>query len=236
MNLEAILISIIFVMFNYLMIILAYRFFGRVGLFACIPVTIILANIQVVIMVDLGGWAVTLGNAAYVSSYLITDLLGELYSKKEAQKAVFLGFFSIASVLILMQFIFMVTPSVDSVAMYDSVAMIFDVLPRIAIASLIAFLVSQSIDVVTYHFFKNKQANGKKLWLRNNVSTVTSQVVDGLVFTFLAFGTGPEALPFEVLMQIFITTYIIKALIALLDTPFMYLGTWMKRTNKVTEV
>lgn len=236
MNLEAIILSIVFVTLNYAMILLAFRFFGRVGLFACIPLTIILANIQVVIMVDIGGWAVTLGNAAYVSSYLITDLLCELYSKKDAQRAVYLGFFSLASVLILMQFILMVTPTPDSQAMYDSVAMIFDMLPRIAFASLLAFLVSQSIDVVTFHFFKNKQANGKKLWLRNNVSTVSSQIIDGLIFTFVAFGTGPNALPLEILMQIFITTYIVKAIIALYDTPFMYLGTWMKKTNKIPEV
>lgn len=236
MNLEAIILSVIFVMLNYIMILLAFRFFGRVGLFACIPITIIMANIQVVIMVDLGGWAVTLGNAAYVSSYLITDLLGELYSKKDAQKAVFLGFFSIASVLLLMQFIFMVTPSPDSNAMYESVAMIFDVLPRIAFASLLAFVISQSIDVFLYHVFKSKQIDGKKLWLRNNVSTVTSQIVDGLVFTFIAFGTGPNALPIEILMQIFITTYIIKAIIALFDTPFMYIGTWMKHKKMVAEV
>src|SRR3712207_9306086 len=79
---------------NFLCIIAIYYRFGKMGLFAWVPVATILANIQVVMLVRLFGLEVTLGNILYAGAYLVTDILAENYGKEEAKKAVYLGFFS----------------------------------------------------------------------------------------------------------------------------------------------
>jgi hypothetical protein len=97
---------------------------------------------------------------------------------------------------------------------------IFSLMPRIAIASLIAYLISQYHDIWAFHFWKEK-TGGRHLWLRNNLSTLISQLLDSLIFTLMAFA---GTLPFTELIQIIITTYLLKLVVALIDTPFIYLG------------
>ena len=226
------MLSLLVIFFNYGFILLSFKMFGKIGLFMCIPVVLIIANVQVVITTDLFGWAVTLGNVAYVSSYLITDLIGEIYDKRSAQKAVIFGFMSLFIVTVLMNLILLVTPAPDSIAAHESVAYIFGLLPRIFIGSITAFAVSQTLDVAIFARLKAREGD-KKLWIRNNVSTITSQVIDGLVFTFIAFY---GVFPIEVVFEIFVTTYIIKTIVATLDTPFMYLGVWLHKKGYVKEI
>jgi uncharacterized integral membrane protein (TIGR00697 family) len=233
MNFELILIGVLAIILNYGLILLAFKLFGKLGLYICVPIMIIIANIQVVVAIDFFTMAMTLGNVAYVSSYLITDLLGELYGEQDAKYAVRIGFFTLITMVVLMNVMLLSQPFVtdESTVMYESINNIFSVMPRIMFASMIAYFVSQSLDVIIYSKIKAK-SDGRRLWFRNNVSTVTSQVVDGLVFTFIAFYNVYEI---EVVVQIFITTFIIKAIIATLDTPFMYLGVLMKKNNLITE-
>ncbi|MGL5021092.1 MAG: queuosine precursor transporter, partial [Mycoplasmatales bacterium] len=133
MNFELILIGTLAILCNYALILLAFKFFGKLGLYICVPIVIIIANIQVVVTIDFLGMAMTLGNIAYVSSYLITDLLGELYGKKEAQRAVNIGFFALLTIIIIMNIMLLSKPFVnaDSMQMYESIANIFGVMPRI---------------------------------------------------------------------------------------------------------
>ncbi len=107
-----------------------------------------------------------------------------------------------------------------------SLSVVFGLVPRITVASLVGFLCSQSIDVFLYHFIWKKTGdNDKMLWLRNNGSTLISQAVDTVLFTTLAFwGTYPT----DVFFSILITTYLFKAVVALLDTPFIYLARKIK--------
>ena len=79
---------------NFFLIILAYKLFGKWGLIMWIPISVIVANIQVIQTVELFGLVATLGNIVYASSFLVTDILSENYGKKEAQKAVWIGFYS----------------------------------------------------------------------------------------------------------------------------------------------
>ena len=103
--------------------------------------------------------------------------------------------------------------------MQGSLAAVFGVLPRIAGASLVAYLISQRHDVWAYHFWRERFPG--PLWLRNNLSTIVSQLIDSVVFTLVAFvGVFPPA----VLVQIVITTYLFKAIVAVADTPFLYLA------------
>lgn len=231
MNYGMVLIGGLAIICNYGLILLFLKLFGKLGLYICIPIVIIIANIQVVVAIDVFGMAMTLGNIAYVSTYLITDLLGEIYNKKDAQLAVNIGFLSLVAVTILMNVMLLTKPyvHVDSVDLYNSVQNIFSLMPRIMFASMVAYLASQSLDVIVYSRIKNK-VNKSGLWFRNNISTVSSQIIDGLIFTFIAF-YGMFSL--SIVLEIFITTFLIKTLIAFFDTPFMYLGVKMYKENWV---
>ncbi len=83
---------LVLLLINFSAILLAYRFFGKTGLYVWIPIATILANIQVLKMVDLLTIGVTLGNITYASSFLVTDILSENYGKRSAKRAVFIGF------------------------------------------------------------------------------------------------------------------------------------------------
>jgi uncharacterized integral membrane protein (TIGR00697 family) len=203
---------------NFSAILFAYRFFGKLGLYIWIPIATILANIQVLKMVDLLSIGVTLGNITYASSFLVTDILSENYGEKSAKKAVFIGFFSLAATVIIMQIALMFKPN-EFDFIQDSLKNIFAILPRIALASLIAYGISQLHDVWAYEFWKKLFPGIKFLWLRNNASTMISQLIDSVLFTSIAFW---GLLPKSEFIQILVTTYVLKLIVAVIDTPFLY--------------
>ncbi|NOR25548.1 MAG: queuosine precursor transporter [Desulforhopalus sp.] len=216
---------------NFSAILLAYRFFGKIGLYIWIPIATILANIQVLKMVDLLTIGVTLGNITYASSFLVTDILSENYGKKSAKKAVFIGFFSLTATVIIMNLALMFKPN-EFDFIQQSLENIFALLPRIALASLIAYGVSQLHDVWAYNFWKNIFPSMKFLWLRNNASTMVSQLIDSLIFTFIAFW---GLLPQSEFVQILITTYVVKLIVAAIDTPFLYMARFMFNHSMIKE-
>lgn len=205
---------------NFLLILFIYRFVGKIGLFLWIPISTIVANIQVVKMVDLFGVEATLGNIVYASAFLVTDILSENYGKDYAKKAVYFGFFSLISFTFLMNMALLFEPSANDFA-NESMQTIFALMPRIAIASLAAFAISQFHDVHAYAFWKKKFPETKHLWLRNNLSTMISQALDTVVFTIIAFA---GVFPMPVMVEICVTAYLIKWLVAALDTPFLYIA------------
>ena len=211
---------------NFFLIILAYKLFGKWGLIMWIPISVIVANIQVIQTISLFGLVATLGNIVYASSFLVTDILSENYGKKEAQKAVWIGFFSLISMTILMNLALFFQPlEGDEFAAltHDAATTIFKLMPRIAVASLAAYLLSQRHDVWAYHFWRKRFPKDNQIWLRNNLSTMISQLIDSAVFVLIAFyGVFEPALLFE----IFITTYFLKWIVAASDTPFVY---WSKK-------
>jgi hypothetical protein len=200
-------------------VLLLYRMFGKNGLFAFSIFGTLLGNIAVCKCVDLFGFSTTAGNVLYASTFLITDILSEKYGKKEAAKAVKYSFTIMILWLIGTQLILLLTPNANDYV-NESFKVVFGLAPRITIASLIGFVCSQNIDVFLYHFIWKKTGEGKaKLWLRNNGSTLISQAIDTVIFTTLAFwGTYPT----DVFLSILFTTYIFKAVVAIIDTPFMY--------------
>src|SRR5690606_12976742 len=159
---------------NFLLIIFAYKLFGKWGLIMWIPVSVIVVNIQVVQTVKLFGLAATLGNIVYATSFLVTDILSENYGKQEAKKAVWIGFFSLISMTLLMNLALYFRPLAGddfSLITHEATATIFKLMPRIAVASLAAYLLSQRHDVWAFHFWKSRFHNDNLLWLRNNLST-----------------------------------------------------------------
>jgi uncharacterized integral membrane protein (TIGR00697 family) len=211
---------------NFVFILVAFRLWGKIGLFAWIPVSIIVANIQVTKNVSLFGLEATLGNIVYATSFLATDILGEFFGKKEAYKAVGIGFFSLVAMTVLMQLALIFTPSPSDIV-HGSMTAIFSLMPRIALASLVAYLLSNLHDVWAFAYWREKKPGRKTLWMRNNFSTFISQLIDTVIFTTIAF---LGVYPWEVLLQIGISTYLLKWIVAVLDTPCIYLArSWVDR-------
>lgn len=213
------LLWFLFMVFDFGMALLAVRFFGKKALYAIIVMDIIICNIQVLKTISLFGLITTTGNILYGSIFLATDLLSEVYGKEEARKGVFLGFWGLLFMTISMQLTLHFVPHTSDFAQ-PHLSALFSVLPRIALASLSAYLLSQLHDVWAFHFWKSKTGE-KQLWLRNNASTLISQLIDSTVFVVIAFWGVFE---FSVVLQIFISTYLFKVIVALFDTPVLYLG------------
>ena len=220
---------------NFSCILFAYKKFGKIGLYTWIPISTILANIQVVLLIDLFGFGTTLGNILYAGGFLVTDILAENYGRKHAQKAVYLGFFSLIVMTLIMRIAvsFVPTDVAEGLLLFESVRRIFDFMPRLVLASLVAYLLSQTHDIWAYEFWRSKFSEPKYIWIRNNGSTMVSQLIDNALFTIIAFyGVYPK----EVLFEIFFVTYIMKFIVAICDTPFVYLAHYMKKRNLIEEI
>lgn len=210
---------ILFALVDLCMVLVVYRFFGRVGLFGLMVFNLMLCNIQVLKTIELFGLTTTLGNILYASVFLATDLLSEFYGKKEAQKGVLLGFVTLVMMVGYMQLALYFQPGADDFAQPHLEAL-FGFMPRIALASIVAYLISQLHDVWAFHAIKAR-TSGKFLWLRNNASTMISQLLDSAIFCSIAFW---GMFPMDVFMEIMLSTYIIKIAVAALDTPFIYIA------------
>ena len=206
-----------------------YKLFGKNGLYAFAIFGTLLGNIAVCKNVDIFGVATTAGNVLYASTFLVTDILSEKYGKKEASKAVAYSFSIMVLWMLGTQLILWFTPNANDY-INESLKVVFGLVPRITVASLIGFICSQNLDVFLYHFIWSKTGGSRaKLWLRNNGSTLTSQLIDTVIFTFIAFW---GVYPTHVFLSILVTTYLFKALVALLDTPFMYWARTMSPLNE----
>jgi uncharacterized integral membrane protein (TIGR00697 family) len=217
---------LLFALINFLLITAIYKLFGKTGLFAWIAIGTILANIQVMKSIDfeIGHFIIgaTLGNIMYGTLFLVTDALGEKYGIKQAKKAVYIGFFSLISMTIIMRFAILFTPNMYGEEVNNAFKLIFIPGTRVVIGSLIAYGISQTVDVYVFDAIKNKLSDTKYLYIRNIGSTVFSQLLDTIIFVPIAFlGYFPNDLVWE----IFWTTYLIKLVVAILDTPFVY---WIK--------
>lgn len=211
---------------NFAGILAVYRLFGKLGLYIWVPIAAIVANIQVIKYVELFGFTATLGNIVYASSFLVTDILSENYGRREATRAVAVGFVALIAMVLLMNLALVFEPDPADTAQPHLNA-IFTLLPRITLASLAAYLVSQYHDVWAYHFWKKKVPGRRAIWIRNNLSTLVSQLIDSVVFTLAAF---LGQVPAGVLLEIVVTTYVLKALVAVADTPLVYLASrWRAR-------
>jgi len=199
--------------------VVIYRYFGKSGLYILIVASVITANIQVLKTIELFGMVATLGNVLYASIFFATDILGEVYGKKAARRGVWLGFIGMVLMTLWMQLGLRFIPDASDFAQ-GALGTIFGLMPRIAAGSLVAYLLSQHYDVFAFSFWKRK-TKGRHLWLRNCASTMVSQAIDTVVFCLVAlWGLFDTA----TWLQILATTYILKFIVALVDTPFIYLA------------
>jgi len=217
---------------NFAVFLLFYRFSGKTGLFIWIGIATVIANIQVTKLIDFFGFTITLGNILYATTFMATDLLSENYSKESASKSIKVGFISFICMIILMKISVMFIPA-EADFVSSSLNTIFDFMPRISLASLAAFAVSQYHDVWAYDFWKRKFPETRFIFIRNNMSTVVSQLIDSTIFTLVAFAGVYE---FNVLISIILSTCILKWIIAVLDTGCIYLAADWYRKGKVREL
>lgn len=179
---------------------------------------LIVSNILGVKLFSIGEFVLPAAVIVYVVTYLITDVIGELYGKDAARKTVQAGFFTQVVALVFI-FIAIELPSAPVFGAQVEFAIVLGGSFRIMLASLLSYLVSQHLDVYIFHRLKAKHGQ-KKLWLRNNLSTMSSQLTDTSIFIIVAFwGTVPT----EVLLGMVVTQYAFKIIIAVIDTPIAYL-------------
>ena len=178
--------------------------------------SLLIANVVSAKIVTFGGLVIPAAIVAYPLTFLMTDVIGEIWGKEQANETVKLGFICqlISLILIGLAIILPVAPFADNQAEFKGImAQSF----RVVAASLVAYYCSQSWDVWVFHKIREKGTGNK--WLRNNLSTMTSQIIDTAIFLTIAFiGTVPN------IWVMIGSQYLIKCIYALLDTvPFYYL-------------
>ncbi|WP_096185980.1 queuosine precursor transporter [Evansella halocellulosilytica] len=175
----------------------------------------------------IGSIVLTAGIITYPLTFLITDSISEVYGKMTARRVVLIGL--LTNVLMIGFFyIAIMLPPAGYWPMQEEFEVILGAVPRIVAASLLAYSISQLFDVHLFHKIK-EMTQGKHLWLRNNASTLASQLLDSIIFVLVAFyGT----MPFSAILVMIGTQYVVKLLFAIADTPFIYLTVkWLNKTS-----
>ena len=163
---------------------------------------------------------ISVGILPYPLTFLITDVISEIYGKKKANLAVLTGIFaSLFSVLIV--YVANIVPATAwSPIQNDTFTQVFGLSSVAVLASMMAYLFAQFIDIRIFHFWK-QYTKGKHLWLRNNFSTFTSQFIDTFTVVFLL--TLFDVLQWDVFFSLLLSGFLFKMTVALFDTPLLYL-------------
>ena len=225
-SLNTFLLWLIMLFFCFSSILIFLKLFGYVGLYVYSALAIIIGNIQVLKTVNFfySPEPVALGTVLFASTFLCTDILSEHYGKEKAKKNVLIGFVGFLFMTIIMLITIGFKPSINDWSQ-ESLSNVFTPMSRFFIASMIAYLISQYFDVWIFSVIK-KITNNRNLWLRNNLSTILSSLLDNTIFSLFAWiilNPNPETL-YNVIMIYIFGTYMLRILIALMDTPFMYLS------------
>jgi uncharacterized integral membrane protein (TIGR00697 family) len=213
--------------------ILLYRLFGKTGLQVAIAFSILLANLQGPKLTIIFGLQTSLGVIFYASIFFATDVLSENYGKKAAQNAVQMGFIVSIIMILMMSLALLYQPSTQlgtaeiSKQIHNAFATIINFTPRFLIGSLLAYYISQRFDVWAFHYIK-QQTGEKHLWLRNNLSTMSSQIIDTTIYSLVAWW---GIVDLKTAIQLGLVKYLFKIIISIIDTFFIY---WAKFShNKI---
>ena len=210
--------------------LILYRFFGKYGLYVAVVLGIVLGNLQggkVSELVLFGStFKVSMGAILYSGIYFATDVLNEKYGREEANRAVMLGFVANIAVMVTLVLSVQFKPSNitgSALEVHNAISTLAYYSPTFVIGSLTAYLISQTFDVWFFHKIKSYTGESK-LWLRNNLSTITSQLLDTMIYQVTwVVATGMD---WNTAFMLAATKYVFKVLIALVDTIFIY---WVKK-------
>lgn len=213
----------------YATVVLFYRFFGKTGLYMWTVVATISANIEALMLVDAFGMEQTLGNILFASTFLVTDILSETEGRQYANKAVRIGIMVSVVFILITQSWFLYEPAAGDWAT-PAIHKVFSNTPRLMLVSIAVYGIVQVFDVFAYHaIWKHTTKlfgdSKRGLWIRNNGSTLISQLFNTVLFTFGAFA-GTYDLP--TLIHICISSYVIYIVTSICDTPAVYLARRLK--------
>ena len=217
-----ILYGFINIIVTFSLVVLIEKLFKKEGLYVWLSIATILANLTVCKMIDIYGFTTSLGNVLFASTFLATDIMSEKYSKKDAKKGVYISIFSGITFIIITQLTLLFIPSSDDVV-NEAMKSLFAISIRTISASMLMFFISNMLDIKLYNKLKEKYPN--KLWFRNNLSTILCNCIENYFFNTLAF---IGIFPMSVIISIATTTTIIEIIIALCDTPFLYISKYLK--------
>lgn len=218
---ELIILAEIVVVFGILL--LCKKFFGKIGLTVWVGLATVLANIITAKNVNVFGLSTAIGTVMFASTFLATDILTECYSPEDAKKAVRIGLFSNIILIVSTQIALAYTPSEFDYA-HDAMKTLFSLNLRISIASASMYYIANMADIYIFSKIKQK-TDGRMLWLRNNIATILCNCLENFGFIGIAFAGIYD---FATIMTIAISTSIIEALVAVCDTPFLYLARKIK--------
>ncbi len=175
----------------------------------------------------------SVGILPYPITFLITDIISEIYGKKKANQVVIVGIFaSFFSMAII--YVANIVPAIDASPVNNELfTKVFGLSPLAVLASMLAYLFAQFIDIRIFHFWK-RTTKGKHLWLRNNFSTFASQFIDTLTVLVLLSSFG--ILPWNIFYGLLLSGFLFKVVVAALDTPLLYFFVWLFRKKFHLEV
>ena len=189
--------------------------YGPEYLIALFPASLIIAGIVGTKIIQVGPLTISGSTMMFSITFLITDILDEFYGKKVAMKAVWAGLICYCLAVVT----YWVSIQIPAAGFWTKDAAYSTILggsARLIVASIVAYVITQFIDVWIFDYYKRKH-NKRFLWVRNNISTMTSQLVNTIIFTLIAFlGVAP-------VMKMMIGAYLVKLVIAAADTPIMYI-------------
>ncbi len=223
------------VVFLYGLLLLWFKLFGKIGVYCFTVFATLAANIEVLILINAFGIEMTLGNVLFATTFIATDILSETEGKEEAKKSVHIGILTSISFMILSSSWLFYKPSINDWAM-PSIKTIFSSTPRIIFSSLTVYAIVQRLDVWLYHkiwkYTEEKSGDKKKfLWVRNNLATITSQLVNSILYNVFAFyGTFSN----KTLLTVIVSTFCIGIATSILDTPVVYIARMIANKKKNT--
>ena len=234
---------LLFLFFCFISILVFLKLFGEVGLYIYTVIAIISANIQVLKIVEFSFFStpIALGTILFSSTFLCTDILSEYYGKEKAKKNVVIGFVGFLLMTCISLFTLGFKPLsfglieesyLWTLEIENSLSTILLPMPSFFLSSMLAYLISQYFDIWLFSLL-SKLTKHKHLWFRNNLSTLISSLLDNTIFSifaFIIFSSAPLSINVVIFTYI-LGTYILRVIISVIDTPFIYIARYFIKDN-----
>ena len=193
-------------------------------LFALFVASMVMVNTLGTKITTILGVRVSVGIFFVPVLFLTTDIIGEVFGRKEASRFVNMATIMLVLLFLMMSLCIAIKPN-EGWDHQEQYATVFGSSLRMTIASLISFVVAQQLDVFMFSLW-GKITKGKHLWIRNNMSTIVSQLIDTTIFEFIAFWHLTPKFTTGYIFSLILPYWLFKVVFALLDTPLCYLGVW----------
>jgi len=204
---------------EYAFVLIAFRL-GKTWLYVFIVMNLALISVAGAKLISVFGLVTNAGNVFFAAVFVATHLLIEHYEKKDGYRTIWLGFFAILFFIIMTQLTLLLAGIVDSSPLESALRTIFGAAPRIAVASIAAYIVSQQVNVRIYASLKER-SGGKNLWLRDGIAHIGGQFMDSIIFFSIAFY---GLIPMAVLIQSISIGFAMKVIVGFLGTPAIYIS------------